>query len=78
MIDFFKSLLNNISPINAPKIGPIKIPKGIGVKIPIMSPIDAPNTPYLVAPKYFDPYIGIRLSSIKIIMAIINVTTNYV
>jgi len=78
LIDFFKSLLNNNSPINAPKIGPIKIPKGIGLNIPIISPIEAPIIPYLVAPKYFDPYIGIRLSSIKIIIAIIKVISNNV
>ena len=77
-IDFFKSLLNNNSPIKAPNNGPIKIPKGIGLTIPIISPRDAPNIPYLVAPKYFDPYIGIRLSSAKIIIAIINVITNNV
>ena len=78
LIDFFKSLLNNNSPINAPRIGPIKIPKGIGVIIPITRPIDAPIIPYLVAPKYFDPYIGIRLSRIKIVIAIINVIINNV
>jgi len=78
LIDFFKSLLNNNSPINAPSIGPIIIPKGIGVIMPIKRPIDAPKIPYLVAPKYFDPYIGIRLSRTKIIKAIINVIINNV
>ncbi len=76
LIDFFRSLLNNNSPINAPKMGPIIIPKGMGVNIPITRPIDAPKIPYLVAPKYFDPYIGIRLSRIKTNRAIINVIIN--
>ena len=70
--------MNINSPINAPKIGPIKIPKGIGLNIPTTRPIDAPIMPYLVAPKYFEPYIGIRLSRINIIMAIMNVITSMV
>jgi len=72
-MDFFKSLLNINSPINAPKIGPNRIPKGIGLNTPTIRPIAAPIIPYLVAPKYFEPYIGIRLSRINIIMAIMNV-----
>jgi len=59
-------------------MGPIKIKKGFRLNIPTTRPIDAPTIPYLVVPKYFEAYIGIRLSRINIIMAITNVITSMV
>ena len=45
--------LNTNSPISAPTKGPIKIPKGIGARIPTMSPMVVPHAPALLPPKSF-------------------------
>ncbi len=41
--------------MNAPNQGPIKIPRGGKMKIPIKRPNIAPITPYLLEPKYLAP-----------------------
>jgi len=51
-------LLKPISPMSAPRKGPIKIPKGIGERIPIISPIVVPMAPALLPPKRLVPAAG--------------------
>ena len=52
-------LLKTISPIKAPKNGPIKIPNGIGESIPIINPNTAPTAPALLPPNFLVLMAGI-------------------
>ena len=53
-----ESVLFKYSPINAPRKGPIMIPKGTGEITPIMKPIEVPMMPYLLPPKCLVPIAG--------------------
>ncbi len=48
------------SAITAPKKDPTKTPNGGNKKIPSNPPIQAPTTPFLVAPNILAPKIGAR------------------
>lgn len=60
-------LLKN-SPIIAPKKGPNKIPPGMGMKIPIISPTLVPVSPYFELPNFFAATTGTKKSNIVIII----------
>ena len=58
LIDFSKFLFKNNSPAIAPINAPNMIPNG-GKNKPIKVPIEAPIIPNLLAPNFFEVYIGI-------------------
>ena len=51
-------VLFRYSPMNAPRKGPMMMPKGTGEITPKMKPIEVPITPYLLPPKCFVPIAG--------------------
>lgn len=65
-----ESTLFNISPIKAPRKGPIRIAKGTGIKIPATNPVVAPSIPALLPPRYLVPSAGIAYCKAKIIIVI--------